>query len=388
MIIVDPSTTALILVGASTFENYDDDDRESFLHARNAVKGYFLRERMGLDLPEANVRDLFDSTLSATEQIDAAAEFVRDNGTFRDVFVYVATHGVLLDKARQSENGLSLREHYLLKVRNSADTLTKEGPAPREETYIRFRTLYREIYGAGSMRLYVIVDACESGAVHPRILEHVVPPELVDRPIDSFSPVDRRGVAFLTANSRERLGLVYGADKKELPQFTAVLMELLEDGVKGGFNFGLSVSALAYLIQERGEKKALALEAPVSNSAQASYDELAVDGVPLSDVPIFPNNDVENAKFNALTSRVRRSFREASQERAKRVETETKNRELERAGTDLVDKLVALERRHRNLRWTAAFGIALPLLACAGLLVESPELRTLLADRFLVVAGS
>ncbi|MYF98466.1 hypothetical protein F4212_04930 [Candidatus Poribacteria bacterium] len=385
---LNPTTTCLILLGASSFSNYNDHDRKSFSRAHDAIKQYFLRSHVGLDLLPENVHDLFNSELSATAQIDAAAQFVRNNTMFRDVFVYIVTHGTFFDN------------RYLLKVRNSSD---KPDGSIRDDTHIGFDALYQEIFGAGSMRLYFIVDACDSGAIHTphkdQVLLPLAPPE------NQFETEGRGASAvFLTANSQSNIGLVYGADDNEFPLFTGCLLETLEGGVQEGFSYGLSFDTLRYIINKHCQERTRDLEVPVSNIAQVSdrsnrpYSD---EEFLLSSFTVFPNNDQANVRFNKVAHKVRKSFRDSTRDKNIRKLTEIENNRLKAENKDLktANKLLTdnltkekeitiqlntsvkgLDRSNRRLLWCLGVAVALPLLFCVIIFIGGPDVQEMLVE--------
>ena len=151
--IIDPAKTALILLGASHFPNYSDLglDRRSFSSAYGKVRKYFLESDFGPYLYERNVLDRFDSEKGASDQIDEVAAFLRNDMSLEDVFFYIVTHGTIH------------KDVFHLMVRTSCDNPDSR---IRSDTYIDFENLYQVTLGSGSPRVYFIVDACHSGAIH------------------------------------------------------------------------------------------------------------------------------------------------------------------------------------------------------------------------------
>lgn len=350
---LNPSTTGLILIGASHFANYSDHDRQSFSHAYRTLKNYFLQPGEGLYLLADNVLDLFNSDLSASDQIDTAKNFVIEQNNLQDLFVYIVTHGKVLDYNMISEHDLTLKTRYMLKVRQSCDRNDAE---IREDTHIDFETLYVDLFHTMSMRKYFIVDACDSGAIHLHMSETALHIDPFVEPAEVFDYHDHqsRGATILTANNSEKIGLVYGTDKNELPLFTYCLVSILENGVKEGFRHGLSFNALRYFINQCCKKKMGELDVPVSNLAQVSdrdWDAPGVvyKGVAPSDVPIFPNNDAENRKHNYIVSNIRKALHEATGEKSRWEKIKSNNHKLLQEQRKLEDQQEELIRKNNLL---------------------------------------
>ncbi len=345
--IINPSTTGLLLIGASEFDNDNITyGRKSFKHSHREVKRYFADE---LDIPQSNRLDLFNSPSTASEQIEMIGDFLVDNPIFTDLFVYVVSHGRIPGEQIDSAHGFLPPPDYLLRVNMSFDD--QDGD-PDVGSYLSFRKLFDTTFGGGSMRVFFIVDACHSGLVHDLQLRPIVKPTSLNLPAEGrrkgvseaagHFDARKRDAMFLTATSAPTSenggGLAYGADRAELTMFTFYLLETLRKGVEG-FGAGLSFSVLSYFINEASKEKSEELEAPVCDVSQVSNYNSALESSPLSDEPIFPNNDEHNRLINQDARRIRRQYLESAREAVERQKAEAKNLQLQEENEALSGEL-------------------------------------------------
>ena len=340
--LIDPDKTALIILGASHFPNYRDQDYASFSSAHRQLREYFLEADYGPRLSEDKVRDLFDDDSDASEQINEVEKFICNDLSLEHLFVYIVTHGKLHE------------DRFYLAVQTTRDYSETQ---MRGNTYILFEDLYNSIVHAGRARAYFIVDACYSGKIHKHHAARVLSYEPSSSPQEWNGESGRGGSAtILTAGSLEGPGPVYGRDEERPPLFTRCLLETLKNGVKGGYSYGLSLSTLAYEINECYRRKLPELNGPdflsETRTQISERDRYEADGrvrpSNLSDTPVFLNNDPTN---------VRELFREASRAIAQRRSAEVKNSDLTREKEQLQNensdlKTERIQLQNENLKLT------------------------------------
>jgi hypothetical protein len=147
-----PETTLAIILGAKEWPKCPKKARtpDVFDRSYRRIRDYLLKEAGGFGLPEANLKDLFNSDASQIEIGDAIKQFLKEHGakgspTF-DVLVYYIGHGFPSDKTlflllRSSEEDDS-RVCTCLSIADLAKTLKED---------------------ARNLRQYVIIDACHAG---------------------------------------------------------------------------------------------------------------------------------------------------------------------------------------------------------------------------------
>ena len=330
---INPDKTALILLGASRFPNYDGQDRKSFSNAHDKIKHYFLKSDFGPCL--SKVCDLFDSEYDASKQITEVGNFLGKHMSLEDVFVYIVTHGKF-----DEETG-----RFYLMVQTSRDNSDRE---IRDDTYILFETLLKTTLSSGRPRVYFIVDACYSGKIHPHYGDHVPSHESPTPPTEWYGKSVRGGHAtILTANSLEEPGPVDGKDNERPPLFTRCLLEILENGIERGFSDGLSLRALEYAINECYHEKLPELKGPdflkdTTRAQVSDRDLLGPDSEErLLDIPVFLNNDLSN---------VRKLFREARREKIERKMVAVKNSKLRTKNEQLHEEKSKLTTENKQLQ--------------------------------------
>ena len=336
--LIDPSKTALILLGASRFDYYDDNqNRKSFASAHDRIKNYFLQSDLGPYLSDEMVCDLFDDEADASEQIDKIGEFlVKHQSSLEDVFVYIVTHG-----KSQKETG-----RFYLMVKTSRDTSDRE---IRDDKYILFETLVKAILASGRPRVYFIIDACYSGDIHVHQGDHVLSHESSTPPTGWNGKSACGGyAAILTSNSSKEPGPVEGKDEEQPPRFTRRLLEVLEKkGMKHGFSYGLSLNALSYAINECYREKLPNSTEPefLEQTSQAQVSDRDLHGpgneALVSSTPVFPNNDQSN---------VRKLVREASRDRIAKKMVEVEFLELKTKYEQLQEQNSVLTTENKQIK--------------------------------------
>ena len=396
--ILNPSTTGLIILGASEFPNFynpDDPveehqkpkDRLSFSRAHEDVRDYFVNQVQiptsdAAEDPVNGIKDLFDSDLSSDDQMEAISTFVNPDGNprFSDVFVYIVTHGEASSVKRDSNSNFVRKPKYFLKIRQS---ISENHEATRHRTYIDFEILHNEMDKNAQCRLYFIVDACHSGVIH---LER-------DGSKPSFDPLKypeeisrdpgNRGTVILTANSTLRVGNVFGPDRFELPLFSRAWLEILHKGIGNGHNSGLSFHLLQHEINRICFREMYNMEVAVFNTAQVGDRDFTGTDLKLSDIPVFPNMHPGNA--NAIRNRERvlkeKYYLEAKIEKHKetlcsvwtgRRKEQKKAKKASKKIGKRNNKIEALNGENARLRWFIGLAAVLPLAAVVLLLAYGP----------------
>src|SRR6266487_502054 len=149
-------TTLAILLGASAWPHSPGlQPSQAFVHAAQGFK-YYVLDRQGFGLPTANLLDLFDAPLSASDQLELLGSFLEQraqalkavNQAKRDVVVYFVGHGGFAG---------SSADFYLLPHRANASSLRASGIA-----IDALAEVLRE--RARQMRRYLFLDCCFAAA--------------------------------------------------------------------------------------------------------------------------------------------------------------------------------------------------------------------------------
>ena len=280
-----------------------------------------------------------------------------DRDKFEDVFVYIVSHGKLVEN-----------DKFIITIRNSEERPNYNGDMITEN-FIEFESLLERTFGTGCARLYFIVDACYSGAIHSHAALIVNP---FAPPYELHSRDGRRAAALLSANSRQEPDLVLGRDKDKLPLFTECFLDTLRSGVEIGFHGSLSFSDLCHVIYAQCERKIDEREKSEPQFAKALVNIPDVSDrigpysadvqLSLSRIPIFPNNNPANVDVNFTLRRIRQASLEIHEKKAewKRIEAasyelksanirlDTTNRfltgQLEESSQRITELMAAIER--------------------------------------------
>ena len=144
-------SNALILLGSSSFKKKPSlSESESFLRSKQGILTYFHEESSGLGVEDQYCLDLFDSDLSANEQVIKIGRFantLRESRDVTDLFLYYVGHGFFFGY----EN-----DYYL------ATSNTEEAFENCTSIHVRQLAAVLRPY-ANRKRLYVILDCCFAG---------------------------------------------------------------------------------------------------------------------------------------------------------------------------------------------------------------------------------
>ncbi|MDA5558691.1 hypothetical protein [Shimia sp. MMG029] len=377
----NPAKTGLIALGASTFPNETDLDRQVFLNASERVIDYFRDPRKGLGVVNRNIFNGFNTDFDKPALLLKIDQFISTRD-LSDIFVYICSHGYA--------DGDYFR--FLLKNSQTSD----------EDTCVNFERLIERIEDAASCRLYFLIDSCASGVVHRRSPELPLSPEAASYLSSSDTlALPRLGATILTANNSTAIGSVYAHDELDdfdLPIFTGALLNLLNDGNLNRAGFGLSFSQLSEELSDRIPNLIAQInEKNIKTGSEQLSDDHGTHTPQCSDRPVFdsqngnlisrigvfPNNDPNHLLISQISRRVRISYsREVDQfERIEHLEAEIdplKDRisELESDTKIAQEKIQSLSKSRKNrLIWLAAVTFLLLILLYL-VLVESPLLTS------------
>ena len=368
--IYNTAHVGLILIGASEFPPLTDDTNRMDCHrSYEAMRDYFVSEckeenknrNKGFGIPKSNMKDLFDSKNSAQDQMDEIMEFItyhdgQHDGKpkFKQLFFYAVTHGVKAinpgeDKTSLVEDEPDKALHYYLAVRRSE----KDNVAL---TYINFSKLFERICEVRGMKLFFIIDACDSGILHqmPTLIDCPEPPEpFVVRDEDE-------GIVFLTSDSNESAGLVEGGAGGSLTPFTNLLDEILQGGVEEDGQFGLTFDMVNAEFRRRCKERQIGCFARVSNHDWIGSGRYKL----LSTWPVFPNNHPVYTERANEVSHIRNAYNQvvkleiekndlSKQLRATIVENRTlkdQKEGIEKENRALKDQNEGIEKENRALK--------------------------------------
>ena len=274
--ILNPSTTGLLIIGASSFrDNSEEAGRQSLLCASRRVQEYFLDPHLGLGISKDNTLNLFNSEIAASQQSTRAFSYFIEREEIMDIFVYIIGHGTPAPETNS----------FLLRVWDSDDL---EIYSVNGSSYLHFISLYDKLFSTGK-RLFFIVNACHSGIIHSEVEKYE------SEKTQEFGMNSDRRVVIMTSNSSEKIGPVDGKDKHELPHFEDGIFAVLTRGDEQLYDEGLSLQALSAEVnvvlrkKEKPGKRAFKV-----NKCQVSDYHHSNELGPLSDVPVFPNCNRDN----------------------------------------------------------------------------------------------
>ena len=321
----NPIKTGVVILGASQFDNFPESNRKVFANAADKATRYFKNDTSGLGIPDENILNRFNSPKLAPELLTEVLKFVeegvREGGrpSFKDLFVYIVTHGV------------DVVDHPLcLMIKSSKD---HQDGSYKPDEFIEFKSLFDGIMSVAHCRVYFIVDACHSGKIAKNDLSHqqdfsdgdvysnvLFPDEDVNPNVlaDHEVRIERGAVLFLS-NNRDKIGLVQADDASvlERPMFSQMLFDILNEGKENAFSYGFSFQMLKYLCIERMEaflatQEALPKEGRIDPFC-TSFDvfdyrhQLGISG--LSNAAVFPNNDPTRVNRNAVARKIRIAYK-------------------------------------------------------------------------------
>jgi Caspase domain len=263
-----PGHTAGVILGAHAWPHFPSlNGGKSFCNSAAVIRGY-LADRDGIGLADGDILDLFDSDLSADEQLLKIGEFLgswikRAGGrttALTDLFLYYVGHGDFLGTSTE----------FLMLVQASRPR--------REMTAIQARALASVLRDeAPFVRQVVILDCCWSGAAH-RIWQSGMAPDIAARGTAELMP--NNGTVLLCSSSENMPSMA--PLRAELTMFTGALIDALKVGsplIQGDLS-PRQVRDLAFDAM-RKSWGADAVRPVVYAIERGSGD--------LSDVPLFPN---------------------------------------------------------------------------------------------------
>jgi hypothetical protein len=207
-------TTFAILLGAQAWPEYprlNVENSAAFANSSRRFKEYLLSSQ-GMHLPPAQVLDLFDSPMSASDMMIAIVDFLKLIPKSRcasqlDVILHYVGHGDLVDSREQ---------RYHLMIRSTREDVVVT-------TSLECNELTRQLHkGARTGRTYLILDACYSGMA--RYSSQSSDEAHIRRIRGQALP--RRGVAILCSSSeKSRSKIPIGA---ACTMFSGALLKVLE----------------------------------------------------------------------------------------------------------------------------------------------------------------
>ena len=226
-----PDTTIALIFGASRWPDCPKfQDAPSLERSADAFIET-LRSQEGLGISWRNIKNLFNSSEDATEQLKQARVFVeqrrlegKEKGShIEDLLLYYAGHG-------DFEGG---GEDFYLAIRRT----DKDQPLLSSITAKSLGNWCRQT--ARELRTYLIIDCCFAAAVQhgfmtsplglaERRLDQALPPA----PSDTDEGVPTSGVALLAAAGLNMPAFAPPGETYSL--FTGILLEVLRDGVQPG----------------------------------------------------------------------------------------------------------------------------------------------------------
>jgi hypothetical protein len=258
-----PRTTLVIIIGVS--ECPRAPNLKPLPQCANSAADFDAYIGAALAVPAANRLNMFDSDLSASDQIERIEDWLtqtvsRKEDRPEDLLIYYTGHGGF---ARNDQS-------YFLAIRKTRDKME----AATSIRYVDLASSFKQI--AGALRKYLILDCCFAAAAVLRSQTDVA--QLVVRKVEDELPSS--GTAVLCSSAAKFVSIAPPGEKYTM--FSGALLQCLKDGVAGG-------------------PKSLTLE-DVGNAARSLIEEkFPSDGVRpelhvpdqtkgnLARTPIFPN---------------------------------------------------------------------------------------------------
>lgn len=321
---LDPSTTGLIVIGAHSFTNSHEHDRALFKTGVDNIIDYFSSNKIGFGIAGRNILNLFDYPGTPNDYRIAIDDFT-SGSLFSDIFIYICSHG------------FSYHGNLYVMV---ADSVVSDGLDHQIETSINVRTIadLAKKNNNGGSRVYVIIDTCYSGCVHE--VRSSLDAALVETLTDANTvDIPRSGVAFLTANHKNNVGIVMSDDSTsdlDGPAFTHVLLDILRNGLKEGDEderptpYGLTIRDICVAISQKLPelfKRINYDNTHGGNRPQYSdfTDYEARKTFKLVDLAVFPNNIARHDLILHAARRVRLAYQ---LEQDQRIKIKRQNNEI------------------------------------------------------------
>jgi hypothetical protein len=229
----------------------------------------YIQSKTGLGLAVSDVLDLFNSDLSAAEQLRDISLFLREqikiaSNTERvitDVLVYYVGHGSFLESSTE----------FFMVVKNADISYDTE--------CLMARSLARHIRAdAPSLRQFVILDCCFSGAAH-RAWQSTTASDVAVRAVAEAAPDS--GAVFLCSSAEDLYSMA--PDGAEHTMFSGALLTALRTG-SATFQGDLSARLARDLAWEQMKRQYGTVKAvrPVVHGLDRG-------GGDISEYPAFPN---------------------------------------------------------------------------------------------------
>lgn len=267
--------TLAVIFGASEFPHCGDLFKKSvsFKNSAEDFKNYLL-SKDNLNLPEENVKYLFDSTASSTDIIEEIFNFIRNRAVdirknhpsnTIDVIIYFVGHADTHGYAR--EMCFAIRNTRRSSVGQSSILCSALSTVIKEEQqgYFRRHIILDCCYAAEAVRFF------QSDSTFFSKIEDVFP---------------QRGTALLCSSSKYSPSI--SPDNLQYTAFSKELLEILE---KGDENYGdfISLYELRYLIRSRLDSSEHSPPLPELYDPEQHCGEV-------SRMPLFPNRSKQHKR--------------------------------------------------------------------------------------------
>jgi hypothetical protein len=215
-------STLLIILGASEYPYTELAPNPAFRASAQAF-GSYARDSRGLALPDTNILDLFDSTLSHVEVDRAIAKLLDTHQSARDLIVYYCGHGDFLEG-----------KEYFLAIRDTRSDNPYFTSYPIKSLAGTLKEHARYLWR------YLILDSCFSAAAFDAFMSAAPSQVVLQQAREEFEPADTPeiGTALLCAASRRDAALAPRDSSHTM--FTWALLEVL--GGAGDVHETLSLS--------------------------------------------------------------------------------------------------------------------------------------------------
>ncbi|MBN9222353.1 MAG: hypothetical protein J0I79_30810 [Mesorhizobium sp.] len=210
---IDP--TYAIIIGASSFPDSDWEDSNAFRESATAMKDYLLRYE-GMNIPQENMLDLFDSTKSVSDINKEIKKFLTriKDLSIKNIIIYYTGHGSFT----------TIDQRYCLALRST----DQENLSVSAYKIIDLGQNLRR--SAGDARFFVIIDACFAGAAVEGFITQGAHVSKID--IDTFDALPSYGTTLLCAANANTMAISEKSSKYTM--FSGGLIEVLNRGVSGG----------------------------------------------------------------------------------------------------------------------------------------------------------
>jgi len=213
--------TAAIFLGAAGYPHADSFSNPAFRRSKVAIDDY-IRGPVpnGLGVSANAVLDLFDSKLSATDQLEEIGGFLQRiqnecTDPERNVVLYYIGHGYLTGPHNE----------YFLAVSSVRDDNLESSGMLARKLGEKLRP------SARSARIFLILDCCFAG--HAKIMSPssaVLVDSFAKSPVKDRSDNPRGGMALLCASSQD--SVAYAPEGNDLTVFTNAFLSVLREGEK------------------------------------------------------------------------------------------------------------------------------------------------------------